>query len=336
MKKNLQILLFTLLAIIQGTSTQAQNLVYNGDFEIYDTCPPQYSQPYGDDFVKYCLGWYSPTFATPDYFNACHLMGIVGVPNNGAGFQEAKSGVAYCGSVTYSAGFSPGQTGYWSEYIQSKLMEPLESGKIYTCTFFVSLANESYFASSKIGAYFSVDSISSYQFIPLNFKPQVCSDYFITDTSNWVEISGTFTATGGESYITIGHFGDSLLADTLRCRFDTIPTIYDLGYYYIEDVSVYLCDECATNFLYVPNIFSPNMDGKNDVFYVRSRNIAELEFLVFNRWGELVFETNDMNTGWNGMYKGKSCDPDVFTYYIKALFEDGTEQIKKGSITLVR
>jgi len=87
----------------------------------------------------------------------------------------------------------------------------------------------------------------------------------------------------------------------------------------------------------VPNAFSPNGDGYNDILYVRGFNVLELNFKLFNRWGELVFETNNLDEGWDGIYKGQSHEMDVFAYLLNARLTTG-ELIKDetGNITLLR
>jgi gliding motility-associated-like protein len=93
---------------------------------------------------------------------------------------------------------------------------------------------------------------------------------------------------------------------------------------------------CEEPFVYVPNAFTPNADGENDVLFVRSSIVEELLFRVYNRWGELVFETTDIDKGWNGTFKGKLLDPDVYDYYLEGFCIDGQEFLIKGNITLIR
>jgi gliding motility-associated-like protein len=92
------------------------------------------------------------------------------------------------------------------------------------------------------------------------------------------------------------------------------------------------------NLLLVPNAFSPNQDGRNDLFrIIRHLNIKKLiEFKVFNRWGQLLWETTDINAGWDGTYKGEPQPVEVYQYYIKALNWDGEYIIKKDNLSLVR
>ncbi|MEY4604521.1 MAG: hypothetical protein RIT43_1813 [Bacteroidota bacterium] len=93
---------------------------------------------------------------------------------------------------------------------------------------------------------------------------------------------------------------------------------------------------CEEPYIFVPNAFSPNGDNENDVLYVRGQLIEGLLFRVFDRWGEMVFESTDRTIGWDGTFRGKLMDPDVYDYYLKAICIDGEESIIKGNITLMR
>lgn len=88
--------------------------------------------------------------------------------------------------------------------------------------------------------------------------------------------------------------------------------------------------------VYIPTIFSPNLDGSNDFECVMGNCIVELEFQIFNRWGEVVFQTTDPSVCWDGDYKGKPVNSGTFAYkaYVRRL--DGTTESYSGNITLVR
>jgi len=99
-------------------------------------------------------------------------------------------------------------------------------------------------------------------------------------------------------------------------------------------VVVIILDKFTVN---VPEAFTPNGDGKNDIIYVRGWGIAELlEFKIFNRWGELVFISNDINKGWDGIYRGNPQNMDSYVYYVRAKSFYGVEAERKGSFTLIR
>jgi gliding motility-associated-like protein len=86
----------------------------------------------------------------------------------------------------------------------------------------------------------------------------------------------------------------------------------------------------------IPNAFTPNGDGKNDCFGVKHWGDASVfHFMIFNRWGEKVFETKDINNCWDGWYKGQPADLGNYVYYIKSVNFCG-EQVKKGNVLLIR
>jgi gliding motility-associated-like protein len=94
--------------------------------------------------------------------------------------------------------------------------------------------------------------------------------------------------------------------------------------------------------VFIPNLFSPNNDGVNDVFYPRGKGISKIKsMMIFNRWGELVFEkrnfnSNDPAAGWDGTFRGSSLTPDVFIYLVELIGENGTVLPLKGNVAVVR
>ena len=99
---------------------------------------------------------------------------------------------------------------------------------------------------------------------------------------------------------------------------------------------IVLNPECALPNVFVPSGFTPNNDGNNDVFMVYGFIVESLHLMVFDRWGEKVFETQNQSTGWDGTYKGKVLPPDVYGYYVKVKCINGEEYTKKGNVTLIR
>ena len=86
----------------------------------------------------------------------------------------------------------------------------------------------------------------------------------------------------------------------------------------------------------MPNAFTPG-NGVNSVFKINMLGQAQLNyFRVFNRWGNLVFETKDINEGWDGAYKGQPQPFGVFIYEVQAVTESGKIITKRGNITLLR
>ncbi|RNL56669.1 hypothetical protein D7004_01900 [Pedobacter jejuensis] len=90
------------------------------------------------------------------------------------------------------------------------------------------------------------------------------------------------------------------------------------------------------NDIYIPNIFSPNNDGKNDIFLVYGTTIAAVKMNVYTQWGQLIYQVNSTTTGWDGTYKGVPQPNGVYVYMIEIESTDGTKVMKKGTITLIR
>ena len=107
-----------------------------------------------------------------------------------------------------------------------------------------------------------------------------------------------------------------------------------------DSVTIHLF--CNSSQVFVPNSFTPNGDGENDVFYPRGKGISIIKsFRIYNRWGELLFEKsgfnlNDATYGWNGMYQNDTPKPDVYVYVIDAICETGDPVFLKGDVTIIR
>jgi len=104
-----------------------------------------------------------------------------------------------------------------------------------------------------------------------------------------------------------------------------------------DTVSVQVLDyECNNTQIFIPNAFTPNNDGINDDFKVRSSILTNIHLEVYNRWGNKVFESNDINSGWNGVYKGQSASADVYGYYFTGECLQGEKITLKGNVTLLK
>ncbi len=89
---------------------------------------------------------------------------------------------------------------------------------------------------------------------------------------------------------------------------------------------------------YIPNVFTPNNDGINDEFRIIGKDLHQSQLLIYNRWGECVFESNDINTGWDGRYKGNMCPQDTYLWvlrYNSALTPKKDFTMLKGLVHLV-
>lgn len=93
---------------------------------------------------------------------------------------------------------------------------------------------------------------------------------------------------------------------------------------------------CGNPVVFVPSAFTPNNDGHNDVLMVHGNNINEMTMVIYDRWGQKLFETQDQSIGWDGTLKGKALPPDVYGYYMQCRCDDGSQAFFKGNITLLR
>jgi gliding motility-associated-like protein len=98
---------------------------------------------------------------------------------------------------------------------------------------------------------------------------------------------------------------------------------------------------CKSVQVFIPNAFSPDGDGLNDIFMIRGRGITVKSFRIFNRWGEMVFEKqnffpDDPKFGWDGKVKGVPATPDVFVYTAEIFCDNGIPYTYKGNVTILK
>jgi len=108
----------------------------------------------------------------------------------------------------------------------------------------------------------------------------------------------------------------------------------------ISKDSIFVAFEDCECYLYIPNAFTPNNDGLNDIFNIESQcRFIEFNLKIYNRWGELIFETKDEDKGWNGKYKNKTCQNGVYVWLLNYKAKINHKIIKKqkcGIVTLVK
>ena len=157
------------------------------------------------------------------------------------------------------------------------------------------------------------------------------------------------------SYI-VWHFGDEDSATSIT---NPIHTYRDIGKYNIM-LAIKDTNQCSDTAygqvtikpvytLTIPNAFTPGSNGSNgghadpsdvtnSVFFpiTTDQYVDTYEFSVFNRWGELLFYTKDLHVGWDGYFKGKPCQQDVYVYKIKVRYVDGQIEVRTGDVTLLK
>ena len=341
------LLLYIILIISLSQKLNAQiNLVPNPSFELNDSCPK-----YLSEIDPTCRYWFTPInemislpnppysiggWGTSDYYNKCAINSDVCIPFNVLGFQNSRTGQAYCGIsliLNNSILFNN-----FKEYVEVKLKKSLSYNKEYCLEFYYSVA-ELY---SNIQDYYPIalEAIATdtlvYRLSGINTQqPQNIYSVAqvsvklpqIIDTLNWIKVSGSFIAKGGEQYLTIGNFQHT---DSLKDK---------SVYVYIDDVKLYYCGPDTTpqaaDSLIVPNVFTPNGDGYNDIFKYKNQAQWEFETQVLNRWGELVYH-NKTSQNWDGSYQGQRVSAGVYFYILNAkALKTGEIRVFRGTVTVM-
>ncbi|MGL5889275.1 MAG: gliding motility-associated C-terminal domain-containing protein, partial [Bacteroidia bacterium] len=99
-----------------------------------------------------------------------------------------------------------------------------------------------------------------------------------------------------------------------------------------------IADAAQRPLVFVPNAFTPNGNGTNDLFMPSAgfTDVVEYQFTVFNRWGEMVYRTNSKTEGWDGNYLGQKCLPEVYVWTLTFRTAEGEFIDQKGTVTLLR
>jgi outer membrane protein OmpA-like peptidoglycan-associated protein len=242
------ILFLIFLVFVLLFSTEAQNLVPNPDFEEYEECPTRYTTWIkSNQYYILIPGWNYPTAGTPDYFNRCATSLECSIPENEFGISEPYSGDGYAG--LFAAGRA---TKTFREYIDCQLLEPLKKGQKYCVSFYYKLSSYSYYAVDNLGLYFLGHKMHKSTEDVLTYKAQVTNPdkNFLTNKSEWKELTAVYEATGNEYYLIIGNFDESL-NDYTEADKSQIPKHllnvaeqYRTAYYFIDNVSVKPLTNC--------------------------------------------------------------------------------------------
>ena len=231
-----------------------QNLVLNPSFEEFYDCPRDIS--FFHKNVKY---WTIPNNGTTDYFNSCSKK--VGFKNF-IGFQKARTGNGYAGIHVY-------YKKDYREYIQGKLKQTLKRGEKYKVSFYVSLADSSKYAISKLGFMTSSQKFNAFKSkkhinakliserVPnVKFHP-IIKKNFLKDETEWTKVSFTYNSGGFENYFSIGNFDPN--SSTEKNKISSKRDAF--SYYYIDDVSIEPIEKEETK-----NIENPIIESHEETF----------------------------------------------------------------------
>ncbi len=144
------------------------------------------------------------------------------------------------------------------------------------------------------------------------------------------------SADGGNTWITPSSGSEGLMHELKGLQPGTDYSLLVKALGCEEQVSDPAIGKTLPDGIYIPNTFTPNNDGKNDVLFVYGYIIRDIHMSIFNQWGEKVFESLSQQKGWDGTYKGKALPSGVYIYVCRVTLTDGTVEEKKGVINLVR
>jgi outer membrane protein OmpA-like peptidoglycan-associated protein len=310
-----------LVAIVLTHFCVAQNLVPNHSFEKAWTCP----QFYTTDPVKELVpDWKNPNKGTPDYYHLCSDS-IMGVPENFAGYAYPLKGSGYIGLILRETFDTCTQrSGVSREYVQAKLTEPLMKEQLYCVRLNYMLASRSLFAVDALGITITRNKIAAKDAGQIIQKPQVTNipGHIMDNNTEWVELSGTYRARGGEQYFSIGNFWDNDLTRFVRITDTTLcDTNFVYAYYFIDDVWLYPINSeydciCPNEFTVGSDWLSENYDPNTGYNSLNLKNSYDLyknteNLLADNKGNNSGDGSDDDLANKNGNNSGDGSDDDL-------------------------
>src|SRR5690606_14289943 len=321
---------------------QSENLVPNPSFE--DGNCPYFPVEFPYEFNLLVEEWKASDYSgsvvedplpinTPEYFNACGDEELgASVPSNDVGYQNARTGEAYVGLACSFHNPEVVPVIFKGETIFTELTEPLQEGVEYEAVMYVSRADETiFYAKNGIGMAFVEDLPWEGGYITnesrMNLDPDVYASEVITDTDNWVEIKGRFTADGGEKYIVLStHFYTQSDETEVITTDESVLDIYDpnflgMTYYYIDDVSVTVATASASSFSNISLKIYPN--PTTDIIRIEGDSTSEIKKIsLISLEGKLIksYNTSDVIS---------LSDIAAGTYFLQLILNDGSVYSEK-------
>ncbi len=219
-----------------------RNLVLNPSMEDFEECPTS-NYPF-DNSIEIASYWGSPTISS-DYYSSCRDGGDFNQPRNRWGYQIPRTGNAYVGAAIWYGDFYDFINNLGGEYIEGSLSEPLEQDSLYIVEFYLNLANPD-LAIGGISLLFTEEWADFYHPSPLwgispmsSLTPDLTTEpgVYYTDTLNWQRVKWLYKARGGESFFTVGMFGDAESVDYLLLNED-IEDYIPIALYFFDDFRV--------------------------------------------------------------------------------------------------
>ena len=171
--------------------------------------------------------------------------------------------------------------------------------------------------------------ISFDKYVPVvDLEPSlsICPDQTVT-----LDVTQAFSATY------LWNTGSTLPAIVITQPNDYAVTVSTDCYTKTDAIRIEADDDCGQG-IFIPNVFSPNGDNINDewIVYIDDPDVRGIECRIFDRWGNLVFETNEIPVAWNGRFGERELNPGVYVYVVILTKQDGESDVRSGDITLVR
>lgn len=270
----------------------SQDLVKNASFDV------QGAQPTGWSQIDRTEGWSNGNGGTVDLYStgAGKCAKNVAVPTNHQGDQTPFDGDSYAGIIAYQddkvvsiwpdlwenqeIGTKPGYQMY-SEYITTELNAPLVAGKAYRITYQVSLSERSTRAISNLGGYASVEHPNQLSNAFMKVKPSFTMGQVVDNQSGWVPVTGTFTAKGGEKFLTIGVFNHKKME--VKKIGETNAPDYKRAYYYVDGISMLPAEGIDFNSILTgSNVILTKLNFDSGKSTIRSESFPQLD--KFAEW----------------------------------------------------
>jgi hypothetical protein len=314
------------LILFLSLTTQAQNLVYNGQFEIYSQCPPGNSLYPSNMYMAYANGW-NVSALTPDYHHACSSSSN-NVPYSYTGYQnDCCGGVGYAGMYMFA--YDTIESG--REYIYTQLLDTLIAGSKYLAGMYVNRANFNYSVSS-IGMLFTPNKI----ILPwpqgyISASPQVKGAIVFSDTANWVRIQDTITATGGELFLTIGNFNTNVTSDTIK----SVGTwdYYGAAYYYVDSISVTEINSMSIHSVEKEEVVIIHPNPASDYFQMTYSLKQNAVMTIYDVSGKLVGKHSLNASQTMAEIKNEKLQNGIYLYRI---ITNTGNQLKTGKIVVMK
>jgi len=338
----------TLTLCLTTFFVHGQDLVGNGDFELYNACPTAIGGlAYSAAFTSFptVQNWVNPIATTSDYFNACSAPTTnASVPSNLGGYQMAQSGNAYVGMHAYTGGYR--------EYVMTKLLKPMQKDSVYCVRFYISPGGSSAITNAydkmtsvhAFGAHFSdtIPALSSVPALNLPFHVLNDSNVVLTDTGKWHEVRGMYKATSAVQYMTIGCFGSNAAPPTITVLYGT-GSRSGACYMLVDNVSVeparvddssYLITLCDSDLVLTsraakgPYLWSTGDTGRSIRGYTvgifKCESLADCN-VVRDSFNVLPLPVTQL------LHDTALCDLKTVTVKLKASFDGGTYDWGNGN-----